>query len=85
MIKPRPRNIAAPQPSIDDFIRQPEQSAAPQLAPNASRKFKTISLPMNEYEYSQLQAACKKTGRSEKNLLRYAMLTYAQELSSSEG
>uniref|UniRef100_Q3ASN6 Plasmid segregation centromere-binding protein ParG n=1 Tax=Chlorobium chlorochromatii (strain CaD3) TaxID=340177 RepID=Q3ASN6_CHLCH len=80
MIKPRSRNVAPVTPSLDDFIRQPEQPAARELEPNASRKFKTVSLPMNEYEYSQLHATCKKTGRSEKNLLRYAMMLYAKEV-----
>ncbi len=80
MIKPRSRNQAPALPSLDDFIRQPEQAVTRELNPNASRKFKTITLPLNEHEYSCLTEACKTTGRSEKNFLRFAMMHYAKEL-----
>lgn len=81
MPKPRSRFQENTKPSIDDFIREPEPSVLKALDKNAPRKFKTISLPMNEYEYQTLAEACRKSGRSEKNLLRFAMIKYAKKLS----
>ena len=81
MPKPRARHQEAQKTSIDDFIREPEKVVVDTLDPNAPRKFKTISLPLNEYEYSALVEACRTSGRSEKNLFRYAMIKYAKEIS----
>ncbi len=80
MPKPRLRNQDTILPNLDEFIRQPEKPVEVALNPNASRKFKTISLPLNEHEYQHLMEACQKAGRSEKNFLRYAMMRYAEEV-----
>jgi len=50
------------------------------LDQNAPRKFKTISLPFNEYEYEQLLKGINLSGRSKLNFVRYAMLKLAKEL-----
>jgi hypothetical protein len=50
------------------------------LDPNAPRKFKTISVPFNEYEYDQLLKGANLAGRSKLNFMRYAMLTLAKDL-----
>jgi len=81
MPKPRLRNQETQKTSIDDFIREPEKAVINTADPNAPRKFKTVSLPLNEYEYKILVEACRKSGRSEKNLFRYAMMKYAEEIS----
>lgn len=49
------------------------------LDKNAKRDFKAISVPFNEYEYSKLEKACEKTGRSKLNLIRHAILTLAEQ------
>lgn len=81
MPKLRSRNQVPSQPDLDAFIHQPEHKAAPSLDPQAPRKYKTITIPLNEYEYTILKDACRKSGRSAKNLFRYSMLKYAEEVS----
>jgi hypothetical protein len=49
------------------------------LDSDASRYFKAIRLPFNEYEYRQLEEASRRTGRSKLNFIRYAMLKMAAE------
>ena len=49
------------------------------LDSDASRDFKAIRLPFNEYEYRQLEEASRRTGRSKLNFIRYAMLKMAAE------
>lgn len=60
MPKPRSRNQETQKTSIDDFIHEPEKAVIDTADPNAPRKFKTVSLPLNEYEYNILVEACKK-------------------------
>lgn len=50
------------------------------LDPNEPRKFKTISVPFNEYEYDQLIKGTNLSGRTKLNFVRYAMLKLAKEL-----
>ena len=50
------------------------------LDSDASRYFKAIRLPFNEYEYRQLEEASRRTGRSKLNFIRYAMLKMAAEI-----
>ena len=54
------------------------------LDSDASRYFKAIRLPFNEYEYRQLEEASRRTGRSKLNFIRYAMLRLAAELSENK-
>ena len=49
------------------------------LDSDASRDFKAIRLPFNEYEYRQLEEASRRTGRSKLNFIRYAKLKMAAE------
>jgi len=44
------------------------------LNPNAPRRYKTISVPFNEYEYRLLEEGIKKTNRTKLNFIRWAML-----------
>ena len=50
------------------------------LDQNASRKFKTISVPFNEYEYEELIKGINLSGRSKLNFVRYAMLKLSKDL-----
>jgi len=54
------------------------------LDQNEPRKFKTMSVPFNEYEYDQLLKGAKLTGRSKLNFMRHAMLTMAKELQEED-
>jgi len=54
------------------------------LDQNAPRKFKTISVPFNEYEYDQLIKGTNLSGRTKLNFVRYAMLQLAKELQEQD-
>ena len=54
------------------------------LDPNLPRKFKTISVPFNEYEYEQLIKGSNLSGRTKLNFVRYAMLKLAKELQEQD-
>ena len=47
---------------------------------NAIRDYKAMRVPFNQYEYEQLEAASKLSGRSKLNVMRYAMLQFSKEL-----
>lgn len=50
----------------------------------AIRDYKAIRIPFNQYEYEQLEAASKLSGRSKLNFMRYAMLKLAKEVQEEE-
>jgi hypothetical protein len=50
------------------------------LDKNAPRKFKTMTLPFNEYEYEELLKGVNLSDRTKLNFVRYAMLKLAKEL-----
>lgn len=52
----------------------------PDLDQNAIRDFKAMRVPFNQYEYEQLEAASKLSGRSKLNFMRHAMLKFAKEI-----
>ena len=54
------------------------------LDQNAPRKFKTISVPFNEYEYEQLSEGIKLSGRTKLNFVRYAMLKLVKDLQEED-
>ncbi len=54
------------------------------LNPDEPRKFKTISVPFNEYEYDQLTKGTKLSARTKLNFVRYAMLKLAKELQEQD-
>jgi len=78
-----PKAIQGSEPikeRIEAFISavdsQPESKTP---APDASRNFKAIRVPFNEYEFLQLEQACLATGRTKLNFIRYAILKVAKE------
>jgi len=58
---------------------KPETQKA-NLDPEQPRKFKTISVPFNEYEYTQLLKGVELTGRTKLNFMRHAMLSLVKAL-----
>jgi hypothetical protein len=54
-------------------------SETQQLDPSAIRDFKSIRLPLNEFEYSKLESVARKTGRTKLNVIRWAIKKLAEE------
>ena len=78
-------SVSKPQQSqIRDFASRAEVGEyRPQPSsqdPKAPRKFKTITIPFNRYEYETLEAAADKAGRAKMDFLRRSMLEAAVKL-----
>lgn len=61
--------------SLDHFINGSDQSIALEqnLNPRAPRKFKTHTIPMNEYEYNLLTELAEKYGQTHNGIIRFAL------------
>ncbi|CCQ49504.1 hypothetical protein WH8501_30695 (plasmid) [Crocosphaera watsonii WH 8501] len=86
MRKPRPKT-PTPQ-EIENFAAKADtiptgESAAPPN-PRAPRKYKSIAVPFNEYEFAKLEWLCEQTGMSKNALIRYLILTHAKALEREE-
>ena len=57
---------------IDAFING-GNPVADQLDPKAPRKFKTHTIPMNEYEYNLLIELAEKYGQTHNGIIRFAL------------
>lgn len=60
----------------DDFVNgvtANQADEAPKLDPKAPRKFKSHTLPLNEYEYNLLVELADKYGQTHSGILRYAL------------
>ena len=81
-IKPEPtaEQIEAFAAGVDEY----KTETTIVLDQNAPRKFKTISVPFNEYEYDQLSEGIKLSGRTKLNFVRYAMLKLVKDLQEED-
>ena len=84
-------NIVKPEPTTEQIeafasgVDGGKQKQEPvTLDPNSPRKFKTISLPFNEYEYNELIKGINLSGRTKLNFVRYAMLKLSKELQEED-
>lgn len=77
-IQPTPEQIEAFASGADSNTAPTEIKHQPD--PNAKRDFKAIRVPFNEYEYSILDEAAPKTGRTKLNFIRWAILKMAEDL-----
>lgn len=72
------------QEQIETFASGAENAIVteikPKLDPSAKRDFKAIRVAFNEYEYSILDEAAPKTGRSKLNFIRWAVMQMAKNL-----
>jgi hypothetical protein len=50
----------------------------PELQPDAPRDYKSIRLPLNQYEYEKLCELCKATQRGKLNAIRWAIIDAAE-------
>jgi hypothetical protein len=79
-------NTQLTQEKIEAFAAAAEggsqsiQIKEPEPDPSAIRNYKAMRVPFNQYEFEQLEAASKLSGRSKLNFMRYAMLKFAKEI-----
>ena len=67
------RDISKPTTAdLDAFINGGTQTVD-QLDPKAPRKFKTHTIPMNEYEYNLLTELAEKYGQTHNGIIRFAL------------
>lgn len=70
------RRTQAPTLTEDDFVNGVTANSAdetPNLDPKAPRKFKSHTLPLNEYEYNLLVALADKYGQTHSGIICYAL------------
>ncbi len=70
--------------SEKDFVEasqayQNNKSDSDKLDPKAPRKFKSHTLPFNEYEYDLLTKTAEKYGQTHSGVLRYALKLLAEK------
>ena len=80
MVKRRDRIQHISDADVERFAREADSDQPSSLDPKAPRKYKSIAIPFNEYEFKKLEFVCDKTGRSKNSLIRYLILKYAEEL-----
>ncbi|RVU81845.1 hypothetical protein EOL70_25155 [Leucothrix sargassi] len=70
------RRTQAPTSTEDDFVNGVTANSAdetPNLDPKAPRKFKSHTIPLNEYEYNLLVKLADKYGQTHSGIIRYAL------------
>jgi hypothetical protein len=72
MIKKR-EVIKSQSLDMDTFINGVNDQIIPKLNPKAPRKFKTHTIPMNEYEYQLLVELAEKYGQTHNGMIRFAL------------
>ncbi|TCH62491.1 hypothetical protein [Acinetobacter sp. ANC 4862] len=74
------REIAkASSPDMEAFINGANEQTAQKLDPKAPRKFKTHTIPMNEYEYQLLVELAEKYGQTHNGIIRFALKKLSEE------
>ncbi|OFE42539.1 hypothetical protein [Acinetobacter towneri] len=73
------REIAKTTPDLEAFINGANEQITPKLDPKASRKFKTHTIPMNEYEYKLLTELAEKYGQTHNGIIRFALKKLSEE------
>ncbi|WP_312424574.1 hypothetical protein [Acinetobacter variabilis] len=74
------REIAKPSsPDMDAFINGANEKTTQKLDPKAPRKFKTHTIPMNEYEYQLLAELAEKYGQTHNGIIRFALKKLSEE------
>mgnify|MGYP000119489108 CR=1 FL=1 len=73
------RDVAKTTPDIDAFINGANEQNSLKLDPKASRKFKTHTIPMNEYEYKLLTELAEKYGQTHNGIIRFALKKLSEE------
>lgn len=71
-----PARNTPPQAAVQDFVAGAADADVKVKDPNAPRKFKTLTLPFNEYEWDLLEEGCNRSRRSKNSLIREALIEY---------
>ena len=81
MVKKRTNKPAS---NVADFIRGAQSKhQESDASPDAPRKYKTIGLQFNRYEYEQLEAATNKSKRTKNSIIREGIEKIVDEIISS--
>lgn len=67
---------------IEKFASSADGNTSQSLKPldkDAPRNFKSINVPLNEYENAVLENLCKQQNRSKLNMIRHAILKMAED------
>jgi len=73
------RELAKPSPEMEAFINGANEETTQKLDSKASRKFKTHTSPMNEYEYQLLTELAEKYGQTHNGIIRFALKRLKEE------
>ncbi|MFW1729823.1 hypothetical protein ACG9H6_18845 [Acinetobacter baumannii] len=73
------RELAKPSPDMEAFINGANEETNQKLDPKAPRKFKTHTIPMNEYEYQLLTELAEKYGQTHNGIIRFALKKLSEE------
>lgn len=79
------REIVTPSQDVERRIEEfaavadGVKTAERQVDKEAPRDYKAIRVPFNQYEYETLEKLCQQTNRSKLNMIRHALLIYAQQ------
>jgi hypothetical protein len=85
MIKRREPSKLASMKQVDAFAAGADGGQLEDANdPNAKHNFKSINLPMNEYEYRKLEIIASKTGRTKLSAIRWAIAKAADELEGNQ-
>lgn len=66
-------------PDMENFINGASEQTQTKLDPKAPRKFKTHTIPMNEYEYQLLVELAEKYGQTHNGIIRFALKKLSEE------
>ena len=84
----KPRQQQPSEQEIEKFASLADDGKSKDSAtrpnPRAPRKYKSIAVPFNEYEFEKLEWICEQTGMSKNAVIRYLILTHAKELEREE-
>jgi len=73
------REFAKPSsPDMDAFINGANEQTTQKLDPKAPRKFKTHTIPMNEYDQLLAELA-EKYGQTHNGIIRFALKKLSEE------
>jgi len=73
------REIVKSSLDMEAFINSANEQTTAKLDPKASRKFKTHTIPMNEYEYKLLTELAEKYGQTHNGIIRFALKKLKEE------
>lgn len=73
MIKRRTQATTLTEDDFVNGVTANQVDQAPKLDPKAPRKFKSHTLPLNEYEYNLLVELADKYGQTHSGIIRYAL------------